>query len=480
MNRRSLQVVLYKRDSMKKWFWGVLVVLVLALALVGCQSSGADKGGSETGTQGNTETVPVVRKEGQGNVIAEGNVQPARAGSLSFVIPGTVAQVFVEVGDKAAAGETLAQLDVRELQLALRSAQQDVAAQEAALQQLLNGASDNVIRRADKGNADQVAQAEVAVSIKRLQLEQAQTEDPSVGVKAAQARIRQLELTLAQTRAQDPSPSVQSAEVTLERARIALADTQDEYDKALDRPWEDQSIRDNWAKQLEQRQLDYKAAQAQLQAALNAKEAHTVSLGIFAAQIEEAQTQLAQALVAQETYSTTLEILAADVRVAELQLESLRTWDNPYRDEASPDEIAQMRAVLEKTQIGVEQLELQLEDGMLVAPFSGTVVEVYVKEGDQANPGQVAVVLATLDELEIQTTDLTELDIGGVEVGQTAQITADAFPSLSFTGQVTEIDLQSQDYRGDVVYKVTVVPTEDTVPQGLRWGMTCVVEIGTR
>ncbi len=465
---------------MKKWLWGTIIVLVLALALVGCQSSGTSKDGSEAANQENVDTVPVVRREGQGNVIAEGIVQPARTGNLGFVIPGTVAQIAVEIGDQVDAGETLAQLDVRELQLALRSARQDVAAQEAALQQLLNGASDNTIRRADKGNTDQIAQAEVAVDIKKLQLEQAQAEDPSVGVKAAQARIRQLELTLAQTRAQDPSPSVQSAEVTLERARIALADTQDEYDKALDRPWEDQDIRDTWAKQLEQRQLDYKAAQAQLQAALNTKEAHGVSLGILAAQIEEAKTQLAQALVAQETYSTTLEILTADVRVAELQLESLQTWDNPYRDKASPDEVAQMRAVLEKTQIGVEQLELQLEDGTLVAPFAGTVVEVYVEEGDQANPGQAVVVLATLHELEIHTTDLTELDIGGVEVGQTVQITADAFPDFAFTGRVTEIALQSQDYRGDVVYKVTVVPTDGAAPQGLRWGMTCVVEIETQ
>ena len=465
---------------MRNFLWGILVVTVLALALVGCQSSGTDSSSSRTGTKENTETIPVVRQDRQGNVIAEGIVQPARTGNLGFVIPGTVAQISVKAGDNVSAGDTLAQLDVRELQLALRSARQDVAAQEAALQQLLNGASDNVIRRADKGTADQIAQAEVAVAIKELQLEQAQAEDPSVGVKAAQARIRQLELTLAQTRAQDPSPAVQSAEVTLERARIALDDTQDEYDKALDRPWEDQSIRDTWAKQLEQRQLDYKAAQAQLQTALNTKEAHTVSLGILAAQIEEARTQLAQALVAQETYSTTLEILAADVRVAELQLESLQTWDNPYRDEASPDEIAQIRAVLEKTQIGVEQLELQLEDGTLVAPFSGTVVEVHIEEGDQVNPGQVVIVLATLDELEIHTTDLTELDIGGVEIDQTVQITADAFPDLTFVGQVGEIALQSQDYRGDVVYKVTVVPSDGTAPQDLRWGMTCVVEIETQ
>ena len=66
---------------------------------------------------------------------------------------------------------------------------------------------------------------------------------------------------------------VDAAQVELERAKISLDDTQNEYNKALDRPWEDQEIRDAWSKQLEQVQLNYRAAQAQLDLALNAKRA---------------------------------------------------------------------------------------------------------------------------------------------------------------------------------------------------------------
>ncbi|MFN2156631.1 MAG: biotin/lipoyl-binding protein, partial [Anaerolineae bacterium] len=319
-------------------------------------------------------------------MIAEGVVEPERSSYLSFELPGEVVEVRVEAGDQVEADDVLLQLDARDLDLALRSAEQDVIAQEAALEQLRNGASQKVIDRADKANADQIAQAKVALRAKELQLAKAKQEDPGIAVAAAQARIKQLELRLAQAQAQGAGPSVTTAEVALERARIALADTQDEYAKALDRPWEDQAIRDAWAKRLEQAQLDYKAAQAGLDNARNAEQAHDASLGVLGAQIEEARTQLAQTVVARDTFSTTIEILTGDVEAARLQLESLQTWDNPYRDEASEQEIAQAEAQLEKTRVALDQLRLQREDATLTAPFGGTVVAVDAELGDQVAP----------------------------------------------------------------------------------------------
>jgi HlyD family secretion protein len=461
---------------MKKWF--LLLSILSIVSLVGCGASPKPSTAAQA-SQGD-DTIPVVRKENADNVIAEGVVEPARSSHLAFEVPGDVVEILVESGDRVPAGAPLVRLDTRELALALRSAEQDVLAQEAAVQQLLKGASDKAVNRADKNNADQIAQADVALQVRQLQLEKARAEDPSIGVAAAQARVKQLELSIAQTRAQDPAPSVTSAEVAFERAQIALADTQDEYNKALDRPWEDQEIRDAWAKKLEQAQLDHKAAQAQLDNALNAQQAHAVGLSILAAQVEEAKTQLAQAIVAQEAFSTTLKILEADVEAARLQLEALKTWDNPYRDEASAEEVAQARAVLEKTKLAVELLQVQMEDAELTAPFAGIIVDVQAEIGDQVNPGQVVVILATLDDIEIHTTDLTELDVGNVAVDQPVKITVDALPGREFAGTVKEIALQGQDYRGDVVYEVTITLDDPENAALLRWGMTAMVEIVTR
>ena len=132
-----------------------------------------------------------------------------------------------------------------------------------------------------------------------------------------------------------------------------------------------------------------------------------------------------------------------------------------------------------KTELAVEQLELQLEDAELRAPFDGVVSAVEVKVGDEVSPGQIVLVLATLDRLQVKTTDLTELDVGRIAVGHAVEVSVDALPDESFAGEVSEIALQGQDYRGDVVYAVTVEFSEAEFPETLRWGMTAMVEIDT-
>jgi HlyD family secretion protein len=445
-----------------------IIALLGAFVLAGC---GAGRPGQE---QNSAPPQPVTRADSR--VMAEGTLLPARSSQLTLQIPGTVEQVLVESGQRVAVDQLLIQLDRQELEIGLRSAEQDVLAQEAALLRLTKGATQAVIDRTDKATSDQIDQAEVMLEIKRLQLEQAEDSDPELNVQAAQARVAQLEWQLAQVRAQDPSAAVDAAEVEVERAQIALDDTQDEYNKALDRPWEDQEIRDAWAKQLEQVQLNARAAQANLESALDARRAHALSLNVLAAQIEEAKTGLGQAEVARDSHVQTLAILSAEVASAELSLEALRANDNPYRDPATEEELVQAEALLAKTELAVESLKLQLEDAELRAPFAGTVVDVLVEPGDQVSPGQVVLVLATLDQLEVHTTDLTELDVAALAVGRSAEIRVDALPGSWFAGEVDEIALQGQDYRGDVVYRVVVVLTEELDP-ALRWGMTTEVRI---
>ena len=96
--------------------------------------------------------------------------------------------------------------------------------------------------------------------------------------------------------------------------------------------------------------------------------------------------------------------------------------------------------------------------------------------GDVVAPGQPVLVLATLDKLQAKTKDLTELDVVRVAVGRRAIVTVDALPGDKFEGVVSEIALQPGDFRGDVVYTVTVDLTQVT-NSPLRWGMTALVEI---
>jgi HlyD family secretion protein len=124
----------------------------------------------------------------------------------------------------------------------------------------------------------------------------------------------------------------------------------------------------------------------------------------------------------------------------------------------------------------VDQLKATLAQATLTSPVSGTVITVDVATGETANPGQVLFVIADLNHMRIETTDLSERDIPAVQVGQKASVFIDAL-NESFPGKVVDIDRQSQTVGGDVTYKVTV--ELDGQPAGLRWGMSAEVEIQT-
>jgi HlyD family secretion protein len=503
-------------------------LLVLAILAAGCTGAG---GAATTATPKEEEAVPVVAV-GEDAVIAEALIEPARWSELHFEVAGEVAEVLAETGDRVTAGAPLLHLDTDELELSLQSAQQDIVAQKAALDGLVKGASDRVVARADKENADRVAQAEVVLQVKELQLEKAHADDPAADVAAAQARVEQLQLQLAQMQVESAEADVAIAQGAVDSAQAELdqllADPDEQtvevarlnWDLARNSLWQAQLDRDatagrsgvpGYQKDLADAAVDaagisaliaqfeyelaakgatdeavrisqaaLRQAQAQQDQALSAQEAHTIGLDILQAQIDEAEEQLARATAAQEAYAVTLEVLAAEVEAAQLDLEALRTWDNPYRDEATDEEIAQAKARLQQAELTVAQLELQLQDAELRAPFAGTVVDVLVETGDQVNPGQVVVVLATLDQLQARTVDLTELDVARVTVGQAATVSVDALPGREFAGVVDEIALQAKDYRGDVVYDVVVELTDPDLAETLRWGMTTMVEIQTR
>ena len=134
------------------------------------------------------------------------------------------------------------------------------------------------------------------------------------------------------------------------------------------------------------------------------------------------------------------------------------------------------RLEIEAAGLALDEARSALEDATLEAPFEGTVATLNVEVGDSVGAGQRVLVLATLGRLQAVTKDLTELDVVRVSEGQAVGVTVDALSDRTFTGVVSEIALEPGDYRGDVVYAVTV-DLPDVDGSLLRWGMTALVEI---
>jgi HlyD family secretion protein len=77
----------------------------------------------------------------------------------------------------------------------------------------------------------------------------------------------------------------------------------------------------------------------------------------------------------------------------------------------------------------------------------------------------------------VETTDLVELDVVHVAIGQPVEVTLDALPGETLRGTVIDVGRVPELILGDVTYRVRIAL--DDVPEDLplRWGMTALVSI---
>jgi multidrug resistance efflux pump len=444
---------------------------------------------------------------GSARLVASGNVE-AEEVSVAAEIGGRVVEMRADEGDEVGIGEVLVQLDqtvllaqrdqaraaVAQAHAALEGAQaqldqaragarpEEIAAAQGVVSEARSGLSAAQGQLAAAEAESEAAQARVlAARVAKTNAEalvtaaEAEVDGAKAQLSAARARADQIEAGLAQARIQDPTPNLTTAQVGLERATIALDETQDEYNKALDRPWEDQEIRDQWSKRLTQAQLDYRLAQAQLDGAQKAQQAYVFQLEALAAQVQEAKAQLTQAGVtgaeahlaqaqsgveAADIQATQAQsgveaaqaaaiIAQAGVGAAEARLEQAQAALDLLRAGARQQEIAlleanvaQAKALFSNAQAALQALDAQLARLELAAPVGGIVLERTVHVGELAVPGAPLLTIADLDEVTL-TVYVPEADLGQVSLGQQAEVTVDAYPD-TFAGVISHIASQAE------------------------------------
>src|SRR5690349_19743137 len=136
--------------------------------------------------------------------------------------------------------------------------------------------------------------------------------------------------------------------------------------------------------------------------------------------------------------------------------------------------IDRANANVQGAQASVEIAQANLSEATLTAPFDGVVAALNVIPGEFVQSDQAILTLATLSDLQVETTDLSERDVPNVHIGDPANIFVEAL-NKNINGKVVRISPIADTVGGDVVFKVTI--DLDQQPQDLLWGMTAEVEI---
>lgn len=494
--------------------WGIGILVVIGVLVAGFFLFNRDQ---PSGVRLNYALARPQRSPISATVNASGAIQPQQVIDLTFASSGLISEVLVQVGDQVAAGQVLARLDTRDLELRVDQAAAQLAQAQASLDRLRAGPSAAEVAAAEAQLAQAQAQlrqttgnvTEQDLAAARAQVEQARANLERVlgGPKAseiaqAQAQVDQAAAAL-QAQRDSLSAAKTRAESQLLQAANTLRDRQAEYSRIYNenREREQQLARfgqslpqsaldteaaalravENAEEQMRQAQIAYEQARqaeitgiAQAEAQLRSAQANLdrILAGADSDQVAAARAQLAQA-------EANLNKLLGDQRAGSLAAANAAVASaqaNLQRITAPPSEtdLASAEAQVASARASLSQAQLALERATLTAPIAGVVAEVNLEVGEFYNAARPAVVLADLSGYYVDVT-VDEIDVAQIAVGQPVILVLDALPNLNLRGTVARINPLSTVQSGVTAYTVRIVT--DDPPASVRPGMSASADI---
>jgi HlyD family secretion protein len=144
---------------------------------------------------------------------------------------------------------------------------------------------------------------------------------------------------------------------------------------------------------------------------------------------------------------------------------------------------------VDQARAGLQEARDQLAKTVLRAPMDGQVTRVAVEEGEVAVPGTFSRetgLLATVSDLSViqVNVQVDETDVVRLHLGDSAQVTIDAFPDTTFSGRVTKVAhssvvLGAQSQGGDRAVDYNVEVTLDNPPPDVRPDLSATAKIVT-
>jgi HlyD family secretion protein len=203
------------------------------------------------------------------------------------------------------------------------------------------------------------------------------------------------------------------------------------------------------------------------------KELDDVTIGQLLVRLDQSTYQAAINLAQDE-----LDRAEAALARAQLQVDRLPPDASPNQIESAQVELRLAEAERKVAESTLSEAQVALRQTELRAPFNGTVAAIDVERGEQAPAGEAVVTIGDLTGWLIETTDLSELEVVHVHVGDAATVTFEALPDLVLAGHVDRIQVRGTGPAGNVVFAVAVRP--DTHNEQLRWNMSATVRITPR
>ena len=371
-------------------------------------------------------------------VSESGTLEPVIKVDVKSRVAGRLSRFYVKPGDVVAAGQLIATVDPQEVAREVAGIAAQVRSARAGLEQTKENESliaRQVALAVDRAKIgvqtaeSQVADAEVSKSDAAINLR-----DAILGVETAEKRYAQ---TAAPTRPQELAQAVAS----LKRADDQLDDQKRIVERRktlLTKGFISQQDVDTAETQVRLQESDIQSARqrvALLKEGPRKEDIDTAKLAVDAAKIRVEQANI--------------RVKQADIKVSQAKINLRTSKVELQNQENNLGTVALRKRDIERSRADVAQIEnrfaqqsVQLTETRIVAPMAGEVTGKYLEEGELVASatagfaqGAAIVTIANLKQMQVRT-NVNEVDVVKVKVGQPVEIRVDGVRNVTFHGVV--------------------------------------------
>lgn len=442
----------------------VMVLFVIAVAAAACNRGG------DTGPAAQATPAPA---KASGKIVAEGSVVPVRYSRLGFSVAGTVASLPVQQGDQVKKDQVIAKLDTTDFETAVQKAQAGVKTAEANVAKIKAGPRTEDVAAAESKVG--VAEAAVKAAEGRLSAAQGQASEAQAGITSAQGGLQASQAAFDKVKAGATDDDIAIAQRKVEQAKNQAWGFQAQRDAICGRSSGikviDQAACDQAQANVQANDENIRLAELALQQLQNG--ARNEDVRSAQAAVTQSQGSVGSAQARARTAQGNVQAAQGDVANAQANLQSAKAELERVKVPARPEDIAVAEAQLNEAKVALAAAQADLDKASLKAPFDGIITTLDVKQGERVQPNTPLITVADTSKWQIDTTDLTELNVVRLKKGDPVTITFDALPDVTLPGTITRISDQGENKQGDIVYTVTVTPNQ--WDDRLRWKMTASV-----
>lgn len=403
-------------------------------------------------------------------VAVTGAVQSSKDANLSFQTLGTVSFLGVKVGDTVSQGKILASLNDGDARANLLQAKARLASAEAVLAELTQGA-----------RKEEIAIKQQAVDNAKSSLDQSYVSLPDTirNVDSTTADVVKNKLNSLFNNSGDRyilsfASCDQNLQSSVETSRTKLEATLIEYQKKSA----------NVSALSDQAYVDSVFEQAYTVTVATNNLVNTIS-NLLLSSCSTQNTSLDSTRATLSLVKTTMNTLFADLTAKRTTLSLAKnTLSQAVRDldltqaGTDPYKIKSQAALVAQSEAEVAQAESGVSKTVITAPFSGTISDVSITQGETVTSGKTVIGMLAIDSFEVEA-KVPEIDVVKVKNGAQVEVTLDAYgKGIVFPATITRVNPTATIEGSVPMYKVivTFLGKDNRIKSGMTANVNIVTE----